>query len=171
MWWYTADLHIDHTWVAGWRGFSNVYQHDRAIINGWKSVVKPRDVVVVCGDIFWTDYNINAVLNLWKSLPGNKIIVKGNHDRWLKKAKLNYRRIYQRAVKYGDEKYYIVACHYPMQSWNRKRYGAIHVHGHTHGEMAPIIGRVDVTVDSAHIMFGEWRPFSLEEVLYLGGAK
>ena len=142
--------------------------HDCAMVEGWNNAVKGKDVVVVLGDVFWV-WN-NETKNLWNNvLKGNKILVKGNHDHWLKKAKYPFRRIWNKSFKDEEGKFYrhVVGCHYPLLTWNRKRYGAIHVHGHCHGNILPYGGRLDVGVDVAKIMFNEYRPFSFEEVDYL----
>jgi calcineurin-like phosphoesterase family protein len=59
----------------------------------------------------------------------------------------------------------IVMCHYPFEVWDRKHYGAIHYHGHSHGELHKIDNRLDVGVDSAYKLLGSYRPFALEEAL------
>lgn len=168
-WWFTADLHIDHTFMTKNRGFYWTQEHDQAIIEGWNSVVAPRDVVVVLGDVFWNMWNIDWYMNLWKKrLKGSKILVKGNHDRWAKKAKVPSKRIWNKTFKLeGGEKQHIVGCHYAIRSWNRKKHGAIHVHGHSHAKLLPHWHMMDVGVDAAKIILGEWRPFSLNEILYL----
>jgi calcineurin-like phosphoesterase family protein len=37
--------------------------------------------------------------------------------------------------------------HYPIEDWDRVRHGALHLHGHTHGNLANRPGRWDVGVD------------------------
>lgn len=163
MWYFTADLHFDHPWITGHRGYDCITDMDNDLIRLWNETVKPNGVVVVMGDIFWTTHNMNYNLKIWEELNGNKIIVKGNHDYWLKKSKFPFKRIYQR--KLYD--FFIVCCHYPLMSWNRKQHGAIHLHGHCHGTMPPLPNMLDVGVDNALIMLGERRPFTFKEALYL----
>ncbi len=54
------------------------------IKENWQAVVSEEDTVVVPGDISWATYLENAVedFKLIDSLPGKKIISKGNHDYW-----------------------------------------------------------------------------------------
>jgi calcineurin-like phosphoesterase family protein len=162
MWYFTADLHFDHPYMAQDRGFPYVTKMDKHLIEMWNKTVKPNGVVVVLGDVFWTDH-VDYNLKVWKELNGNKLIVKGNHDYWLKKAKLDCKRIYQRKIY----NFYVVCCHYPMMSWNRKQHGAIHLHGHSHGAIDPLPNMLDVGVDNALTMLGEYRPFTFKEILYL----
>ncbi len=54
------------------------------IINEWNSTVKGNDTVVIYGDISWAmnAEEARADLELLNSLPGTKLIGKGNHDYW-----------------------------------------------------------------------------------------
>ena len=50
----------------------------------WSKIVKPTDTVVVAGDISWA-MDLNEAyedFNFLDSLPGEKLILKGNHDYW-----------------------------------------------------------------------------------------
>jgi calcineurin-like phosphoesterase family protein len=122
---------------------------------------------VVLGDVFWDRYKY--IEKIWKDvLHGTKILIKGNHDQWIKKLKPVHYDIYHKYVKLkGGRKRHFVGCHYPMLTWPHRKAGAIHVHGHSHGKRLPEQGRIDVGVDVAKIMFGEWRPFRAEEIEYL----
>ena len=60
--------------------------------NGWLSRVKPEDTVILAGDISWgmDPEEAKADFDFIESLPGQKIILKGNHDYWWQTlAKLN----------------------------------------------------------------------------------
>jgi hypothetical protein len=51
---------------------------------GWESRVKDEDTVVLAGDISWA-MNLEeakADFDFIEALPGQKIILKGNHDYW-----------------------------------------------------------------------------------------
>lgn len=50
----------------------------------WQATVSDEDTVVIPGDISWATYIENAIedFKLIDSLPGKKIISKGNHDYW-----------------------------------------------------------------------------------------
>ncbi len=52
--------------------------------NGWRKVVTDKDTVVIAGDVSWGISLEEAKKDLLyiDSLPGNKIISKGNHDYW-----------------------------------------------------------------------------------------
>ncbi|MBE6654728.1 MAG: serine/threonine protein phosphatase [Ruminococcaceae bacterium] len=50
----------------------------------WRAVVKEEDTVVIAGDISWgmTVEEAKADFDFIEALPGQKIIMKGNHDYW-----------------------------------------------------------------------------------------
>jgi predicted phosphohydrolase len=52
--------------------------------SNWRAVVSQEDTVLMPGDISWATYLEDAVADFEfiDSLPGNKIISKGNHDYW-----------------------------------------------------------------------------------------
>jgi predicted phosphohydrolase len=58
--------------------------HPAKIKESWEKVVGPDDVVAVTGDISWAKRFEGALADLrWiDSLPGKKVIIKGNHDIW-----------------------------------------------------------------------------------------
>ena len=93
-----ADLHLSHgadkpmdVFGAKWAG------HTEKIAENWKKIVSGSDTVVIPGDISWGMDMDGAVedLSYIDSLPGRKIILKGNHDYWwmsMKKLR-EYKRI------------------------------------------------------------------------------
>lgn len=58
--------------------------HEEKLKENWISVVKPEDTVLVGGDISWGLKLEDAFydLNWIDTLPGRKILIKGNHDLW-----------------------------------------------------------------------------------------
>ena len=74
----------------------------------------------------------------------------------------------------GD-RYNFVLCHYPMRVWNNCSKGTIMLHGHCHGNLGAYVDvdgtkpykSMDVGVDPMFELFGQYRPISLTEVLYI----
>ncbi|VBB06825.1 Hypothetical protein LUCI_2062 [Lucifera butyrica] len=58
--------------------------HWRKISASWRQSVQERDVVLIAGDISWAMDLEEAMedLNEIHQMPGQKILVKGNHDFW-----------------------------------------------------------------------------------------
>ena len=63
------------------------------LIYNWNAIVKPEDTVVLPGDISWAMMLEDAKddFALLNSLPGTKLIGKGNHDFWWTTASKMYR--------------------------------------------------------------------------------
>ncbi len=80
-----ADLHLAYSQnkpmdIFGdeWLGYM-----DKIKLN-WEMIVKDNDTVLIPGDISWA-MHINEALEdfmFLESMPGRKIIIKGNHDYW-----------------------------------------------------------------------------------------
>ena len=79
-----ADTHLSlktdksMTVFSGWDDYV-----DRLEAN-WRNLVKPEDTVVIAGDISW-GMNLKQAKDdfaFLHSLPGRKLIFKGNHDYW-----------------------------------------------------------------------------------------
>ena len=80
-----ADLHLsfgvpDKT-MRIFNGWDNYQQ---LIEKNWLELIKPEDTVVLPGDISWgmSLQQARADFDFINRLPGNKIIIKGNHDYW-----------------------------------------------------------------------------------------
>lgn len=54
------------------------------IFENWSSSVKPEDTVIIGGDISWGMYLLECKkdFEFLNSLPGRKVLFKGNHDYW-----------------------------------------------------------------------------------------
>ena len=85
---FTSDLHFGHTNVITFdkRPFSSVEEMDKELIKRWNKKVEKGDLVYVLGDMIWKSSN-NDAENLIKSLNGQIILIKGNHDRFINNAK------------------------------------------------------------------------------------
>jgi predicted phosphohydrolase len=58
--------------------------HPEALFKGWREVVADEDLVLVPGDISWALRLEEAMpdLKALASLPGKKVLLRGNHDYW-----------------------------------------------------------------------------------------
>ena len=136
---FTADLHFGHENVIGFdnRPFSSVEEMDAELIKRWNEKVSAGDLVYVLGDFIWKTRNNDAPA-LLNSLNGQKYLIKGNHDRFLHNAKAiaalaavkDYADICVPLAD-GTSKRCILS-HYFIPMYIGSRYGAIHLHGHSH---------------------------------------
>jgi len=80
-----ADTHLSLFKEKPMSIFGDVWlEHHKKIEENWKRVVSENDTVLIPGDISWAMTMEEAMpdLEFLDSLPGNKIILKGNHDYW-----------------------------------------------------------------------------------------
>lgn len=84
--WALADLHLSfgvpgkemHVFGEKWR------DHPLKIKKFWEESVDDEDLVLIAGDISWGKHLEEAIPDLeWiDSLPGTKVMIRGNHDYW-----------------------------------------------------------------------------------------
>ncbi len=173
----TADQHWGHANILQScdRKFSSIDEHDAELIRAWNNAVGNADIVYHLGDV--TLRNAAFAVEILGQLNG-QICVLGypwHHDsRWLK-TPLSSRAgrvtieppvvVLEHMLELGEHWLPVVLCHYPFEVWDRKHYGAVHLHGHTHGTLPQIPNRLDIGVDVAFKLFGEYRPLRLDEAL------
>lgn len=90
-----GDFHLDFSTDKPMEIFDPVWKnHHKKIKKHWNKIVKPTDTVVITGDHSW-GRNVEECrldLEFIESLPGRKILLRGNHDMFWdakKTAKLN----------------------------------------------------------------------------------
>lgn len=142
---FTSDQHFGHENIikACKRPFETVGEMNQALIAAWNKVVPENGMVFHLGDFTLGD---NAE-EFFRQLNGNIQILSlpWHHDkRWLNKriyysksgnqVKLLPPMVVLEVKKYNDSGWPLVItlCHYPMRSWDRSHYGALHLHGHIH---------------------------------------
>ena len=84
--WALSDPHLTlatpskamHVFGEVWR------DHEKRIARAWTDCVAPEDVVLLSGDISWASRLEDALTDLeyLHRLPGTKVILDGNHERW-----------------------------------------------------------------------------------------
>lgn len=80
-----SDLHlsfgIDKPMDVFGQAWHNYMQR---ISENWLNTVRENDLVIIGGDISWATYleEAKADFEFLNSLPGKKLVIKGNHDYW-----------------------------------------------------------------------------------------
>lgn len=80
-----GDLHLSFQNPKPMNIFGeNWNNHEEKIKKDWISKVKPEDTVIHPGDFSWAMYLKDALKDFeyLNSLPGKKIMLKGNHEYW-----------------------------------------------------------------------------------------
>lgn len=83
--WAIADLHLSHDQSKPMDVFGPAWEnHAGRIAGNWRRLVDAGDLVIVAGDISWAMELSDAAVDLhWiAALPGQKILLRGNHDYW-----------------------------------------------------------------------------------------
>lgn len=99
----------------------------------------------------------------------NVFLISGNHDT--PEIKRAFRECYDyREIKVQSR--HVVLSHYAHCFWNKSHYGSWMLYGHAHGSAegwldSNMPGRksMDVGVDNAFRVLGEYRPFSFREIV------
>lgn len=79
-----GDTHLSFSTEKPMDIFGGWQDYIERLEKNWRKIVGPDDTVVIPGDISWA-MNLEEArkdLEFLDSLPGNKIIGKGNHDYW-----------------------------------------------------------------------------------------
>lgn len=171
---FTSDTHFGHANIIKYsnRPFDNVQEMDEALIANWNSVVSEDDFVYHLGDVSLTGFN--RTVEILNRLNGTIFLVKGNHEKSvLRKSftrdRFEWIRDYAEIKIQDDDakgrNQMICLFHYAARVWNKAHHGSWFLYGHSHDSIDDNWGRsMDVGVDAAYRILGEYRPFSYDEV-------
>ena len=162
---FTSDTHFNHYNINNLRGFPSVYVMNRHIIDVHNNVVTENDYVFHCGDVLWAK-NLSDYDLYFKQVKFKKMFIcLGNHDEKLEKylRKNNIKNVFLIArcidIKVNGVK--IKLFHYPIEDWESKHRGSIHIHGHEH-LTSPY--RIIENRINANVEFNNYKPISVNEV-------
>ncbi len=173
------------------RDFNTMEEHNQAIVEGINKYVKEDDILYHLGD-----FHLGNIENLWNFREQLNVktihLIYGNHshhiqsDRELPNGEISswdgyeYIKVKPRAKElFTSVQHYLevkiknkqfIMCHYPLLSWNHSSRGSIMLHGHEHSGIDHLnvnIKRLDVGADVAYKMFGEYRPFNVDEIIQI----
>src|ERR1700722_11047026 len=79
--WFIADTHFSHANIIRYanRPYANVEEMNESLIDNWNQCVDIDDQVFFLGDFGLGD--VNHLHSICSQLKGNKICIRGNHDR------------------------------------------------------------------------------------------
>lgn len=145
--WLYSDPHFGHHKMAcvfedehgqKIRPFKDAAHQDMVLWTNWKLTVGPKDKIYVLGDVAIPKKS----LVMLEDLPGDKVLIMGNHDVHGWKAYTKYFRDI-RAYHVMDK---CVLSHVPLSKANGSRWRA-NIHGHTHQNLLPDPWYVNVCVE------------------------
>jgi len=185
---FITDHHFGHANIIEFceRPFTDVDQMDAVLIRRWNTKVAPDDQVYHLGDFTLGEdaESYFKQLNGRIRILG----ISWHHDRrWLPRRNILSPDMKVSNLTVGiypflatanghpievlppmhviemdiGEKYphAIVLCHYPLAEWDRKHYGAWHLHGHSHGKYRGNGLIMDIGVDNH-----DFYPVSLNKI-------
>jgi calcineurin-like phosphoesterase family protein len=130
---------------------------DAAMVARWNEVVRRGDEVWHLGD-FAVRQPAARMAELLEALAGARHLIPGNNDGPATTGLPGWASVQTYAEIEADGAR-LILCHYPLRSWNRMGRGALNLHGHSHGRLAPLPRQVDVGVDC-----WDFRPITLAEI-------
>jgi len=182
--WLTSDHHVGHDNIRKYanRNFASVEEMDQHLIDAWNACVKPNDTVYHLGDVTL------GTKPPFYALNGSIVVLsnRNHHDRRWLESYFSFPAFYKSASATGEavvlelplltlylpqygigkHKRSLMLSHFPLAEWNAKYHGGWHCHGHSHsrGDQWRTDAALDVGVDNAFALLGEYRPFSIDEV-------
>lgn len=177
---YFSDPHYNHKnicrGVSKWpdldkstRPFETLEEMNDALVNGVNSIVREDDILICTGD--WA-FNAKSAIEYRSRIKCKNVhLIYGNHDKYIFKDKTIQGMFSSvqpyKEVRVNGEK--VCLFHYKQMIWNMSHRGAYHLYGHSHSNLEHVVnGRsMDVGVDNAYKLLGEYRPFSHEEIVDL----
>lgn len=172
--WFTSDLHLGHSniagpevsnWKDGYRTFKTTEEMDYVLLKGINDHVSQDDTLYFLGDFCLSKRDKDVKIYRDRIVCKNIVFIKGNHDK-PREILHAFGHIYDYLEEDFDG---IKFCmmHYALRVWNKSHRGSIHLYGHSHErlETEPWGKSMDAGIDNAIKLLGEWRPFSLDEIL------
>jgi len=183
----SSDFHAFHTnickGVSSWnnkdnatRDFHTVEEMNEVLLNAINFTVKQDDTLYFLGDFaFGNAYNVYAFRR--RIICKNIIFILGNHDKAVRDNKpislKSGENILPRSLftevcyykKISINKQEFILNHYAYRVWDGSHRGSINCYGHSHSSLPPIGRQIDVGIDNAFKLLGEYRPFSFEEII------
>jgi len=172
--WMTADLHLSHMLMVVSRKFNSKEEMNHHVIDQINKYVSEKDTLYILGDICWGD----PAPFIKRIKCKNTHLIFGNHDkrRWGQHFKTS-QDVLDLKVKIDDKTQRIFMSHYAHAFWPKSHRSSMedipswHAYGHTHGEEEEFLNKilperysVDVGLDNAFRLYGELRPFCIEDL-------
>ena len=122
---FCSDLHFGHVNIGKFReplGVSSEVENRERIKEDWRKKVTKRDIVYLLGDACFTQ----ETLVDFATLPGIKVLVRGNHDNLDTQVYMQYFDGVYGLLKYKE----FWLSHAPIHPDELR--GKVNLHGHVH---------------------------------------
>jgi len=115
---------------------------DSIIILNWNKIVNPCDTGYIIGDFAFDDHD-----KYLHRMNGTKVLIVGNHDHTKRRKKATGWSEIEHLKRIEVDGEYVILCHYAMRTWYKSHRGALHLYGHSHGNLPGDSQSCDVGVD------------------------
>lgn len=169
----TSDEHYGHENIIQFCGrpFASTEEMKESIIARHNAKVpnKQSYLTIHVGDMFWHTLTAVEAIEILTRLHGRHAFLYGNHDELIERQPLTFASRFEwirgrnkenTSHTVHFEKKTIVISHFAQRVWEKSHKGAIHVFGHSHGELEPLGKSFDIGVDA-----NNFTPWSLEEII------
>jgi calcineurin-like phosphoesterase family protein len=171
--WFSSDFHFGHqnitgptvsNWKTGFRDFDSVHEMNKTLTQTINKYVKSGDTLYFLGDFAFGGHTNTPSYR--HSLVCETIhLFRGNHDNHIDKYKNLFSSIEDVGWCKDRKDRPIFLSHYSHRVWEGSHKGYIHLYGHSHDSIPDHGKSMDVGVDTAYRLFGEYRPFSIDEIV------
>jgi calcineurin-like phosphoesterase family protein len=165
--WIISDTHFGHKNIINF--CNRPRNHEDVMFHNWASNVQYGDKILHLGDVaFGNRKEIYYWANMIKELPGEKYLIKGNHDH--SSSIKVYKGVFEEIIdpfiqEFSDVKFYF--SHYPDHSivdeWD------INIHGHIHnnslqGQFSPVVDLTKI-YENVSVEVTRYAPIRLSSIL------
>lgn len=127
--WIISDTHFGHSNIVKYCG--RPIEHNQIMLRNWRNEIAPGDQVLHLGDLaVWYGETEKMWSRTAAALPGNKFMLRGNHDNLTDEAygKLGYKIVPEFVQEFNGQR--VLFSHHPddqrLSEWD------INIHGHIH---------------------------------------
>jgi len=161
--WIVSDTHFGHKNIVKY--CNRPTNHNELMIQKWKSLVRPEDTVLHLGDVsVWYGDDMFYWLSMAGSLPGQKKLIKGNHDKFKPKvyAENGFEMIPEFIQEIKGQR--VLFSHYPDD--HRTSEWDINVHGHVHNKgIDPHLAMTNRRYRNVSIEMMDYKPVQACDIL------
>ena len=133
--WFTSDLHIAHANIIKYcnRPFNSLDEMNNTILDNYLKTVAEDDIVFILGDLTIKRGSSSKkyISMIYNFLPGQKHLIKGNHDYFSKEFYKNRCGFLSVRKKISTSKYVLVhdPAHFSKMDLQSDK---LLIHGHRH---------------------------------------
>lgn len=161
--WLISDTHFGHKNIVKY--CDRPMEHNGLMVNSWTKLVQPEDTILHLGDLaVWYGDEESYWLEIAKSMPGKKFMLRGNHDKLKDKvyAELGFTMTPEFVQEIKGQR--VLFSHYPDEL--RTSEWDINVHGHIHNNpLEPRLAKTGRRYKNISVELMDYKPIRAKELL------